>query len=143
MRCCAVLCCAVLCCAVLCSLLIWYKLHQMLYPMLIYVHSRLFVTLLREAKEDAVSTVAFSDSFKGGNSGTLSYHLASADLCATRWSTSLQGDMHIPCLHSSVLSEQAATIWSFISGIKELLTGLLLHLPADRVSCSRQVARVG
>ena len=42
-----------------------------------------FVTVLREAKEDAVSGVTFSDSFTGGNSGSLSYRLASADLCAS------------------------------------------------------------
>lgn len=71
------------------------------------------MTLLREAKEDTVPTVAFADSFDGGdNMSTLSYYLASAleqvyaqpigRLCFT-------GNMQVPCYaHSLLQSQQAA-----------------------------------
>jgi hypothetical protein len=66
------------------------------------------VTLLREAKEDTVPTVAFADSFDGaGDSGTRSYYLASAHdqvYAQPTGQLGFTGNMHMPCRQLAAVS---------------------------------------
>ncbi len=89
-------------------------MHQMLHPMLIYARFRPFVAPIREVKEDTVPTVAFADSFDGGdNSGTRSYYLASAHdqvYAQPTGQLGFTGNMQMPChADASLLSQQAAS----------------------------------
>jgi hypothetical protein len=72
------------------------------------------MTLLREAKQDAVPTVAFLTHLKEATVVLRAVTLPQQVYAQPAGQLALTGDMQVPCMHSSLQSEEAATTWCLI-----------------------------